>query len=58
MERGLFMQSLGGHGKNLALILRIMGAIKVTWFGMDRYTLVYLKWITSKISLYSRENSA
>ena len=31
----------GRPGKNLALILRTMGAIKVTWFGMDRYTLLY-----------------
>ena len=37
------MQSLGGRGKNLAVILRKMGAIKVTQFGMDRYTLLYLK---------------
>ena len=52
------MQSLGGCGKNLALILRTMVALQVTWFGLDRYTLLYLKWITSKVLLYSRENSA
>ena len=27
-------------------------------FGMDMYTLLYLKWITNKDLLYSRGNSA
>ena len=27
-------------------------------FGMDRYTLLYLKWITNKDLLYSTGNSA
>ena len=27
-------------------------------FGIDRYTLLYLKWITNKDLLYSKENSA
>jgi len=27
-------------------------------FGMDMYTLLYLKWITNKHLLYSTENSA
>ena len=27
-------------------------------FGMDRYTLLYLKWITNKDLLYSTKNSA
>ena len=27
-------------------------------FGMDMYTLVYLKWITNKVVLYSTGNSA
>ena len=28
------------------------------WFGMDMYTLLYLKWITNKDLLYSTGNSA
>ena len=27
-------------------------------FGIDRYTLLYLKWITNKVLLYSTGNSA
>ena len=27
-------------------------------FGMDRYTLLYLKWITNKVLLYSTGKSA
>ena len=27
-------------------------------FGIDRYTLLYLKWMTNKVLLYSTENSA
>ena len=27
-------------------------------FGMDRYTLLYFKWVTNKDLLYSTENSA
>ena len=27
-------------------------------FGMDMYTLLHLKWITNKVLLCSRENSA
>jgi len=27
-------------------------------FGMDKHTLLYLKWITNKDLLYSTENSA
>ena len=27
-------------------------------FGMDMYTLLYLKWITNKVLLYSTKNSA
>ena len=27
-------------------------------FGMDRYTLLYLKWVTNKGLLYSTGNSA
>ena len=27
-------------------------------FGMDMYTVVYLKWITNKVVLYSTGNSA
>ena len=34
-----------------------MGGI-VREFGMDMYTLMYLKWITNKDLLYSTENSA
>ena len=34
-----------------------MGGI-VREFGMDMYTLKYLKWITNKDLLYSTENSA
>ena len=35
-----------------------MGRRKVRDFGMDQYTLLYLKWITNKDLLYSTENSA
>ena len=31
---------------------------RVSEFGVDRYTLLYLKWITNKGLLYSRGNSA
>ena len=30
----------------------------VTEFGMDMYTLLYIKWITNKDLLYSTRNSA
>ena len=32
--------------------------ISVLQFGMDMYTLLYLKWITNKDLLYSTRNSA
>ena len=35
-----------------------MGDRIVREFGMDRYTLLYLKWITNKDLLYSIGNSA
>ena len=35
-----------------------MGAGIVKEFGMDTYTLLYLKWITNKDLLYSTWNSA
>ena len=35
-----------------------MGEGIVREFGMDTYTLLYLKWITNKDLLYSTENSA
>ena len=36
---------------------RMQGGI-VGEFGMDMYTLLYLKWITNKVLLYSTKNSA
>ena len=35
-----------------------MGEGIVRVFGIDMYTLLYLKWITNKDLLYSTENSA
>ena len=35
-----------------------MGGEIVREFGMDMYTLLYLKWITNKDVLYSTRNSA
>ena len=36
-----------------------MGGRGIVWeFGMDRYTLLYLKWISNKNLLYSTGNSA
>ena len=35
-----------------------MGGRDSREFGVDRYTLLYLKWITNKDPLYSRGNSA
>ena len=35
-----------------------MGEGTVKEFGIDMYTLLYLKWITNKDLLYSTENSA
>ena len=35
-----------------------MGEGIVREFGMDRYTLLYLKWISNKNLLYSTGNSA
>ena len=37
---------------------RMEGKGIVTEFGMDMYTLLYLKWITNKDLLYSTGNSA
>ena len=37
---------------------RMGGRGKVWEFGMDRYTLLYLKWITNKDLLYSTWNLA
>ena len=38
--------------------LMSLGEGIVTDFGMDMYTLLYLKWITNKDLLYSTGNSA
>ena len=35
-----------------------MGGRDSREFGVDRYTLLYLKWITNKDPMYSRGNSA
>ena len=35
-----------------------MGEVPVKEFGMDMYTLLYLKWTTNKDLLYSTVNSA
>ena len=35
-----------------------MGEGRVRKFGIDRYILLYLKWITNKDLLYNSENSA
>ena len=35
-----------------------MGGGIVREFGIDMYTLLYLKWITNKVLLYSTGNSA
>ena len=49
----------------LDIIVTIMVAVGEGWrerivqkFGMDRYTVLYLKWITNKDLLYSTDNSA
>ena len=43
---------------NLWLLEGRMGEGTVREFGTATYTLLYLKWITNKGLLYSRENSA
>ena len=35
-----------------------MGQRKAGEFGMERYTLLYLKWVTNKDQLYSTGNTA
>ena len=43
---------------NLWLWGRRIGGEIIMEFGINMYTLLYLKWITSKVLLYSTWNSA
>ena len=47
---------LPGEKAGVAVVLGVEGIVRE--FGIDIYTLLYLKWITNKDLLYSTENSA
>ena len=53
-----FLRNLVSHNTNGTKSGIIWGDGIVSEFGMDMYTLSYLKWVTTKDLLYSTGNSA